>query len=269
MILTAGNYHSQEARQKYMSASRYKDFCGSLGLVGCEARALAMTKGDWVEESTPAMKVSSYVDAHFSGTLAVFESQHPEILTQKGALKADYVKAGGVIERIERDPYFMRAMSGEKQIIFTAELFGVEWSVMIDSYIPKGALVDLKVMASIRKSHYVKDWGRMSFIRFYGYDIQAAIYQAVVRKATGDNLPFLIAVASKITPEKKYPDIEVIKFKQCDLDDILSLIEPNINKIIQLKSGEVEPIRCEVCNYCLHTKILTGSIYQDELMLDI
>ena len=36
-----------------------------------------------------------------------------------GGLKADYIKANEIIARIERDEYFMRCMSGQKQVIMT------------------------------------------------------------------------------------------------------------------------------------------------------
>jgi hypothetical protein len=44
MILTNGNYYSQEANLEYMSVSQYKDFFGTLGYKGCEAQALAKLK---------------------------------------------------------------------------------------------------------------------------------------------------------------------------------------------------------------------------------
>ncbi len=71
------------------------------------------------------------------------------IFKKDGGLKADYVKANEIIARIERDKYFMRYMSGQKQVIMTGELFGAKWKIKIDSYIPDAAIVDLKVMASI------------------------------------------------------------------------------------------------------------------------
>ena len=36
MILTQENYYSKEANQEYLSVSQYKDFCGTIGRVGCE-----------------------------------------------------------------------------------------------------------------------------------------------------------------------------------------------------------------------------------------
>ena len=41
MKLTNENYFSKEANQKYLSVSQYKNFVGTLGIVNCEAKAMA------------------------------------------------------------------------------------------------------------------------------------------------------------------------------------------------------------------------------------
>lgn len=265
MQLNVENYHSIEAKGTYMSASRYKDFAGSLGIVPCESRAIAMMKGIWIEEPTPAMIVSSYVDNHFSGNLSVFKAQNPEIFTQKGELKAQFLHANEIIARIERDPYFMKYMAGEKQVIMTAELFDVQWSIMIDSYIKDVAIVDLKIMADLNKAHWVKDQGQMSFVEYYGYLEQGAIYQMVVKKKTGNLLPFFIAGASK----ESHPDIGIIGVDQPRIDDVLTVIQTNMERIKKLRSGDIEPDRCEICDYCRETKILTKPIHFSELILKV
>ena len=59
----------------------------------------------------------------------------------------------------------------------TGELFGAKWKIKMDSYIPGVAIVDLKVMASITDLKWVKDIGYLDFVRYWGYDIQGAVYQ--------------------------------------------------------------------------------------------
>jgi len=105
MILTAENYHSPEANREYLSVSQYKDFVGTLGQLGCEEYALAKIDGAWEDETTTALLVGSYVDAHFEGTLDIFKAKHPEIFTKTGELKSDYKRANDIINRIERDEY--------------------------------------------------------------------------------------------------------------------------------------------------------------------
>lgn len=58
----------------------------------------------------------------------------------------------------------------------TGRLFGAEWKIKMDSYIPDVAIVDLKVMESITKLKWVRDLGYLDFIRYWGYDIQGAVY---------------------------------------------------------------------------------------------
>ena len=91
---------------------------------GCEAKAMAKLRGEWVEEMTEPLLLGSYVDAHFEGTLKLFKAKHPEIFRKKDAeLYAKFQKANETIQMLERDEMFMFYMSGEKQTILTAELF--------------------------------------------------------------------------------------------------------------------------------------------------
>lgn len=262
MILTAENYYSQDANREYLSVSQYKDFCGTIGRPACEEQALAKLDGTWEIEKTTALMVGSYVDSHFEGTLDLFKAQNPEIFAKAGSLKCEYKKAEEIINRAERDELFMQFMSGEKQKIFEAEMFGAKWKVKLDSYIPDTCIVDLKCMKSLREAHYTKDYGMMDFVRYWGYDIQAAVYQEAVRLCTGEKLPFYIAALSK----EKEPDMEIIQIPQLWMDERLCEVEQNVPKILMLKSGEIDPIRCEVCDYCKHTKVLTAPIFPDELL---
>lgn len=263
MILTPENYFSQEANQQYMSVSQYKNFAGTLGMKGCEEYALALLSGAWKEEPSAAMVASSYVDAHFEGSLDAFKKLHPEIFLKNGNLMASYMHMEDIIKRIERDEYFMKCMSGEKQTIVTGEIFGMQWKGKFDSYIEDVVITDLKIMKSIRDTFYVPElYRRLSFVEYYGYDIQAAIYQKLIEIKTGKKLPFLIAVASKET----YPDIEILGFTQEDLDKAMGRVFQNVGRIQLLKAGEAKPTRCEECDYCKTTKILKTPIHYSELV---
>lgn len=265
MLLNNENYFSPEADREYLSVSQYKNFMGSLGKLACEAEAMALLNGDWEKDKTTALMVGSYVDAHFEGSLDLFRAQNPEIFTKQGALKAEYRKAEEIINRIEQDELFMKYMSGQKQVIMTAEMFGVNWKIKIDSYLKDAAIVDLKVMRELHKAEYTKDYGYMDFIQYWGYDIQGAVYQEVVYRNTGKRLPFFIAAATK----EKEPDIELIWIPDEHLHEKLIEVEQNTPKILALKSGEVEPIRCGICDYCKHTKVLTKPIHFSELIGEV
>jgi len=255
-VLTNENYFSPENNWKYCGSSQYKDFFGSMGHHGCEAMAMAKLRGEWATEKTDALLIGSYVDAHFEGTLDLFRAQNPEIFTQKGELKAGFRKAEEIIQVLEADELFMQYMSGEKQVIFTGEIEEVPFKIKIDSYLMGKALVDGKVMASIRKFEWVKDFGKANFVEYWGYDIQAAIYQEIERQNNGEPLPFFIAAASK----EKVTDKEVIWLPDQMLSDRLIEIKSNMPRLMALKSGEAEPERCENCDYCTSTKKLTAPI---------
>lgn len=265
MKLTKENYYSPEANMAYMSYSQFKDFAGSLGRKGCEAKAMAKLRGEWVEEPSTAMLVGSYVDAWFEGTLDKLKENNPQMFTQKGDLKADFKKAEKIIERVQRDPLFMKYMSGQTQVIMTAELFGIMWKAKFDSYHAGICNVDLKVVKDLNESFYVKDMGKTNFVEYWGYDGQIALYQAVIEKNTGLKLPSYIAGVDK----KEFPNLEIIGFTQVELNSALSLIEMDIKRVIQVKNGEVAPDRCEQCDYCRDTKILTKEISCQDLILQI
>lgn len=261
MKLTARNYYGEKANKAYLSVSQYKDFFGTLERKGCEAQALAKIKGEYSEEPTTAMLIGSYVDSYFEGALENFKERTPEIFKKDGTLKADYLKAEEIIKRIERDKKFMQYMSGEKQVIMTAELFGVMWKIKMDSFLPGKAIVDLKVVKDIYEKIYCPDIGKLNFIQAKGYDFQLAIYQKVVEIVTGELLPCYIAAADKT----KSPNIEIIKVEQKYLNNALIGIQTGVDRIKLLKSDEIKPERCGLCDRCKQTKIITSPILLSDL----
>ena len=265
MVLTAENYYSKEANKEYMSVSQYKDFAGTYGKMAYEFSAVEKLEERWAQKKTTPLLVGSYVDSYFEGTLEEFKKENPEIFTQKGELKANYKQAERIIARMERDPMFMQYMSGEKQVIMTGELFGAEWKIKIDSFVRGIAITDLKVMASITKLEWVKDIGYLDFVRYWGYDIQGAIYQEIVYQNTGERPPFYIAAGTK----EEEPNIEVIHVTQNYLDEAKHMVEMNMPRILRVKNGEAEPDRCEMCDCCRHTKVLKRPISITNLVAGI
>lgn len=254
MKLTKENYFSTDADMTFMSVSQYKQF------EKCEAKAIQLIEGKWSSQKSTALLVGSYVDAHFEGSLDLFRAQNPEIFTSKGELKSNFKQAEEIINRIERDDMFMEYLSGDKQVIMTGELFGVPFKVKIDSLLPD-KIVDLKVMRDFEPI-YVEGKGRVSFIEAWGYDIQGAVYQEIVRQNTGKKLPFYIAGATK---ETDGADIGIFELEQNELDICLELMEEDIKRFALIKNGIIEPERCEKCDYCKHTKVLYAPIMSSEL----
>lgn len=233
-MLNNENYFSPESNKKYFSVSQYKDF------LKCEAMAMAKISGEHKMPMTTPLLVGSYIDTYFEGTLDEFKEKHnSEIFTKQGALRADFRKAEEIIKRIERDTLFMKFMSGEKQRIFTAEMFGVPWKIKMDSYCEGVCITDLKI---VRNFKTLPNWR---------YDIQGAVYQQIEHLNTGSRLPFYLAVATK----EDTTDLDIFQITQDSLDFALAEVEGNMPRFIAVKNGEEEPIRCGECDYCKSTKI--------------
>ena len=243
MILTNNNYYSSIVNREYLSVSQYKSFCK------CEAATMAALNDEWSQPKTTALLVGSYIDSWFEGTLDEFSQNNPEIFKKDGSLKAEYVQAESIITRVQLDPLFMEFMGGEKQRIFEAELFGAKWKIKIDSLLPD-KIVDLKIMRSMERI-----MGK-SFVEHWGYDLQMAVYAAVYKAVTGYDLDTYLAVATKQTPS----DIEIIEIPLWRREELLLEVERNVPHILAVKSGEVPPERCGVCDYCRSTKIITEPI---------
>lgn len=245
MILTNENYYSSEANWEYMSVSQYKQF------QKCEAAAMAQLRGEWQQPMTTALLVGSYVDAWFEGTLGTFCQEHPEIFKKDGSLKSDFVQAEEIIAFVQKDKLFMQYMSGRKQVIRTAEIFGTKWKIKIDSRL-RDKVVDLKVMRTMERI-----MGK-SFVEHWGYDLQMAVYAAVEEKALKRKSPLstYLAVVTKQTP----PDKNVIHIPSWRREELLQDVERNMPHILSVKSGREEAQRCGVCEYCRATKMLTEPI---------
>jgi hypothetical protein len=149
----------------------------------------------------------------------------------------------------------MEFLTGEKQTVLTADLFGVPWKGKLDVLTDK-RIVDLKCVKDFNDI-YDPGYGYRSWIEYWGYDIQGAIYQKVVELDTGKRLPFYLEAVTKekhnSVPE---PDIKVIQLPQHILDTALKLVEAKIDRFDLIKQGEIEPRRCEKCDYCRSTKVL-------------
>ena len=255
--LSQENYYTQELSKHYQSVSQFKNF------MECEARTMAELSGEFTRESTTAMLMGSYVDAWFEGTLEAFKAEHPEIFLKNGGLKADFVQAETIIQRISADEKFMQYMSGEKQVIFTGEIENVPFKGKLDSYHAGQCIVDLKVMRDFepvwkhgRKQHFIEAWS---------YDIQGAVYQELVYQKTGEKLPFIICAVTK----EKVPNLEIMEIPQERLDECLALVREKAPDFQKIKTGEVMPKRCGTCDFCKATKKISGVIDYRKLIPDL
>ena len=256
MILTTDNYFSPEANGNYWSVSLYKAFDK------CEASGLAQVKGEYERETTDALLIGSYVDAYFSGELDNFIKRDGDKMFKKnGELYAKFEHANDIIDTVEAQPLMLEFLKGDKQVIRTASMFGVDWKIKMDVFNGE-RIVDLKCVKDFEPI-YKEGAGRVSWIEYWGYDIQGAIYQKVEQISSGRDkpLPFYIVAVTK----EKIPDVAVIEIPQYVLDTALKIVEAKIDWFDLIKIGEIEPRRCERCQYCKETKILTApSVYEPE-----
>ena len=255
MQLTKENYFSSDAMKQYWSVSLFKEFNK------CEACGFAQVHGGYKREMTDSLLIGSYVDAFFSGEMEAFLEQYGDQMISKrgGGLLAKFQHADDIIKRVMNDELMMEYLTGEKQTIMSAELFGVPWKIKMDVYNEK-RIVDLKVVKDFNDI-YDSGYGWRSWVEYWGYDIQGAIYQKVEQLFTGrsEPLPFYIAAVTK----EKVPDIKLLQIPQHILDTALKLVEAKIERFDLIKSYDVEPIRCEHCDYCKQTKVLRApEIYE-------
>ena len=257
MELNNENYFSPEANLEYMSASQFKDF------MKCEKDAIAKIIGETVEEPSKAMLVGSYVDAYFSGEMDEFKVNNPQIFKKDGTLLKDFEKANEIIAAIESDELLMQYLNGKHQVIMTGEINGVKFKIKVDSLLPN-CIVDQKIMSSIQELIWVEKDGRnvkVDFVEAFGYDIQGAIYQEIVRQNTGKKLPFVLAVTTK----EENPDKALIEIDQYYLDKALKLVQELAPHYDLVKQGVVKPVGCGKCPSCRIGLKVTGIVSYETL----
>lgn len=245
MKLTKRNYFSRKANLEYMSVSQFKSFAR------CPACAMAELKGKYKRETTTALLVGSYVDSYFEGTMTKFMKDNPEIFKKDKTLKADFIQAEEIIRRIERDKLFMSYLDGKSQVIMEGKINGVKVKIKIDALHPD-KIVDLKIMKDFANI-YVPDKGSIPWFDAWEYDLQGAVYQEIYRQNTGDVLPFYIAAATK----EKVTDLDIIHFSPEMLVFALDRFKRDIETYDAIKKGIIEPERCEKCDWCKETRVLT------------
>ncbi len=276
--LTAENYYSREANMAYMSTSQFKAFRK------CEAAALAELRGEWERPTTAALLVGSYVDAYFSGELDQFKAEHPECYKKDGTLKAEFEKAQAICERLDRDELARMLLAGKHQTIKTGKIAGVPYKAKFDSLltsrqveaickkypairelVPLGGpmIVDLKCMKDFEPVWDEFAGEKVTFIEFWGYDTQGAIYQHL----DGRHAPFVIVGATK----EAETDIDAFYIPDEDLAFPFAEVEALSPRYAAIKRGEIEPEGCGKCAYCRGAKRLSSIKpynqfkYQEEL----
>lgn len=254
MELNESTYFSENAGREFMSVSQFKNF------QKCEAAAMAELTGEYTPERGRALILGNFVDEMLTGTKEsqdkFIQENRVDLCKKNGELYADVAQAVETIQRVREQPVMMKYLNGEHQRIMKGEIEGVPFKIKMDSYKHGEFIADLKYMASLRSPNLFQP-----MIRYWGYDIQAACYQEIVRQNTGERLPFMFVVATKEKPAH----LVVGEISQWNMDEALETVRKRIKHFQAIKSGEIEPERCEEygCDYCTATKIITNPIDTD------
>ncbi len=277
MKLTNKNYYSKEVNVSHMSVSQFKQFRS------CEAAALAELKGEYERPKSKALMLGSFVDEMLTGTKktkTAFILENREELFQKSSKLtkcseeelmnllsdpsfdafcddnkpyAEIVQALEVVEKIKKQPLMAKHFKSRHQTIMTGEIAGVPFKIKMDNYKPGEFIADLKYMASLRSPNMFEP-----MVKYWGYDIQGAVYQEIVRQNTSKRLPFFLDIATKEVPSH----LAVAQINQYDLDEALEIVKVWAPRYQAIKNGEITPDRCGEygCGFCTETNIITEPI---------
>ena len=246
--------------------------------------AMAKLKGEYEQPKSSALFLGSFVDEMLTGTKKAqvkFIVDNFENIFQKSSryIKiperdrldfvrgefdelfkaenckpyAEIVQALETIERIKKQPLMMEHFKSRHQVIMTGEIAGVPFMIKMDNYKPGKFISDGKYMSSLRSPNLFEP-----MVKYWGYDIQGAVYQEIVYQNTGERLPFYLDIGTKEKPAH----LAVAKIDQVDLDEALETVIRKAPRYQAIKKGEIEPERCEEydCNYCTETMIITEPI---------
>jgi hypothetical protein len=257
-------YYGADANWLYWSVSQYKDF------VKCEAAALAKLKNEFKPDFSPkALLVGNYVHSYFESKEAhenFVTANKKELYSSRkpyGLLK-EFQVADKMIERIESEQLFKYLWQGAHEVPITGFLHGVEWKGKLDLLnVEKGYFIDLKTTAQLDKRFYNPNYGMyVSFIEEYGYVLQMAVYEQLLEQRYGKPFTgYIYAVTKQDIPNVAAIEIEAEK-KRFELN----LLADKIERVEQVKTGQIEPAGCGHCEYCRQNKQLSGFVTASSLV---
>ena len=277
MRLTSRNYYGEAANKEYMSVSQFKSF------LKCEAMAMAELRGEYERPRSKALLLGSFVDEMLTGTkkskIAFVYDNFSELFQKSSKLSklndaerfafisdcitdifsddnkpyAEIVQALEAIERIQNQPLMRQHFKSKHQTIMTGEIAGVPFKIKMDNYKPGEFIADCKYMASLRSPNMFEP-----MVKYWGYDVQGAVYQEIVYQNTGKRLPFFLDIATKENPVH----VAVAQINQYDLSEALEKVTALAPRFQSIKRGEISPERCGEydCNYCTETCMITEPI---------
>jgi hypothetical protein len=172
-----------------------------------------------------------------------------------------------MINTLQNDQFVQFLMQGQKEVIIAAQMFGAPWKAKLDIYNPeRGRIVDLKTVQDLYAKFWDKELGiYVNFVEAYGYVRQMALYAEIERIAKGRDKwlePLIIAVTKHDVPDK-----DIIGFDDVALQEELEKVAVQMERILSVKNGAVDPRRCEKCIHCRRTKKLRSIRHYSELLV--
>lgn len=228
-----------------MSYSEFKRFC--------ECPACAMS--GWKPPLSEALLVGSYIDQGFTGTeesrAKWLEEFGSKVFKKNGEPYAYISKADVAIEAVKRQPLMMHYLDGEHQREWHGKIAGVPFHGFTDVYKKGEFIADLKYVKDMRSPNLFE-----SLVHYYKYDVQGAIYRELVRQETGETLPYYLVIVTK----ESVPRVAVAEISNDDLNQALGEVERRAPYFWKIKNGEEPAQRCEQCDWCASTVVLTAPI---------
>jgi hypothetical protein len=260
-----------------MSVSQFKQF------KKCEAMAMAELKGEYEKPTSKALLLGSFVDEMLTGTkksqmkfvydnfselfqkssklsklddvsrLTFINDYFADIFNADNKPYSEIIQALETVKKIKKQPLMMKHFKSKHQTIMVGEIAGVPFKIKMDNYKPNEFIADGKYMSSLRSPNLFE-----TMIKYWGYDLQGAVYQEIVYQNTGKRLPFFLDIATKETPTH----LAVAQINQYDLDEALEIVKTFAPRYQAIKRGEISPERCDEydCNYCTETTIITEPV---------
>lgn len=255
------NYY--EKNLIYFSCSQYK------GFKECEAREMAKVRREYKQPPSRALLLGNYFHTAFESEEAfeAFKEQNKNELFKKNGVDklADVIQIDLMIESISQDEYALQFLEGDKEPIFTGNIYGVDFKMKADNVNHfEEFFSDLKSSRGI----YDKYWDNekrqyVSFLEKFDYTLQMAIYQEILLQNTGVKYkPFIIASTKEAVPDKA-----IFHFEQWRLDDAILEMKDRLARYDLIKQELIEPERCEKCDYCKATKKLSETIEAGDLFI--
>lgn len=271
--LTQENYYEDT---DYLTNSRMKRY------QQCQAKALAVDSGNWVEErdETPLL-LGNYVHSYFESPEAheKFLAENSDKLLaktgkNKGNLKTDFVIGDKMIGSLKDDDGFNNLYHGysdddvQKEMIVFGEIEGVPVKGKLDSVnLSRGYFVDLKTMKSIYAEEYNAELRQrvpaaVNNILNFGYHGQLGLYRELLEQMTGQKFRPLIVAVSK----ENVPDKDILKIDEEWLEEGLNKLKSDIVEVWNVIQGKQKPKECGHCDYCRSKKKLDAVVSLNDLI---